>query len=219
MTKRKKVADRRLFGIDVSHYQSPIDWGRAKNAGVVFAILKASEGSSYKDPDFKAWWPQVKASGIIRGSYHFFRPNAPVERQISNFLSAQDSLESGDLPPVLDLEVPDSWRNISLKRRIAMVRQWLDAVEASVGVKPIIYLSPSFASDVLGSDSFMRDYLLWIANYGVRKPKVPVPWSPDKSWTFWQYSEKGKVPGTSGTAVDLDYFAGDLAALRAISKR
>lgn len=218
-SKNRKLADTRLFGIDVSHYQAPIDWKRVSNAGVVFAILKASEGSSYKDPDFKAWWPAVKANGMTRGAYHFFRPNAPVERQISNFLTAQGNLESGDLPPVLDLEVPDSWRNISLKRRIAIVRQWLDAVEAAMGIKPIIYLSPSFASDVLGSDPFMRDYLLWVANYGVRKPRVPAPWSPDKSWTFWQFSEKGKVPGTSGLAVDLDYFAGNLDNLKAITKR
>lgn len=218
--KKRKVADARLFGIDVSHYQSPIDWAKAKNAGgVSFAILKATEASSYKDRDFQAWWPKVKANGIVRGAYHFFRPYAPVNRQISNFLSSVPSLESGDLPPILDLEVPENWRNISLKQRIAIVRQWLDAIEDKLGIKPIIYMSPSFATDILGGDKFMADYLLWLAHYGVSKPRVPVPWAPNKTWTLWQYSEKGRVSGVSGTAVDLDLFAGSLDDLKAITKR
>lgn len=217
MKKRKqKLADSRLFGIDVSHYQSPIDWQRVKNAVVVFSILKATEASSYKDKNFPAWWPQVKAAKIVRGAYHFYRPYAPVERQTANFLSAVPKLEPGDLPPVLDLEVPENWRNISLKKRIAGVRQWLDTVENELGIKPIIYLSPSFPGEVLGSDPFLKQYLLWIANYGVSKPRVPAPWAPDKSWTIWQYSESGKVPGSSGTAVDLNWFNGNAQDLSAI---
>lgn len=209
MKKQKAtLADSRLFGIDVSHYQSPIDWKKTSEAGVVFAILKATEASSFKDKNFKAWWPAVKSNGIVRGAYHFFRPYAPIERQISNFLGSLPKLDAGDLPSVLDLEVPENWRNISLKKRIAMVRQWLDAVEEAQGIKPIIYLSSSFPGDVLGNDPFMRDYILWLAHYKVAKPKVPAPWSPNKTWTFWQYSESGKVPGTSGSAVDLNWFNG-----------
>jgi lysozyme len=218
LKKRKsKLADSRLFGIDVSHYQSPInDWKRVADAGVVFAILKATEASSYKDKNFPGWWPQVKAASIVRGAYHFYRPYSPVDRQVSNFLGAVPKLEPGDLPPVLDLEVPENWRNISLKKRIAGVRQWLDSVEDKLGVKPILYLSSSFPADVLGSDPFMKDYLLWLAHYRVSKPRVPAPWAPEKMWTIWQYSESGKIPGVSGSAVDLNWFNGNAQALSAI---
>lgn len=217
MTKKRKAADTRLFGIDVSHYQAPIDWQRVSNAGVVFAILKASEASSYKDKNFAAWWPAVKANGIIRGAYHFFRPYAPVDRQIANFLGSLPKLDAGDLPSVLDLEVPENWRNISLKSRIAMIRRWLDAVEDAQGIKPIIYLSSSFPGDVLANDPFLRDYILWLAHYTkAAKPKVPKPWAPDKTWTIWQYSETGKLAGTSGSAVDLNWFNGNAKDLSSI---
>ena len=153
-----------MFGIDVSHHQDVIDWDKVAGTGVVFAFLKATEASTLVDRQFSFNWKETKKNGIVRGSYHFFRPRSPVEKQISNFLAVQGKLEVGDLPPVLDLEVPDSWRSLSLKKRIAIVRQWLDAVETALGIRPIIYLSSSFLADVLGRDPFLKDYLLWVAN-------------------------------------------------------
>lgn len=215
MKKRKsKKADSRLFGIDVSHHQSVIDWGKVAGAGVVFSFLKATEASTFVDRRFAYNWRETKKQGVLRGSYHFFRPHAPVERQISNFLNTQGKLESGDLPPVLDLEVPESWRSLSLKKRIAIVRQWLDAVEAALGIKPIIYLSSSFPADVLGSDPFLKNYLLWVANYKVSRPRVPAPWT---NWNFWQFSETGRVTGVPTGAVDLNFFQGSRSDLMKIT--
>lgn len=215
MKRRKtKIADSRLFGIDVSHHQDVIDWDKVAGTGVVFAFLKATEASTLVDRQFSFNWKETKKNGIVRGSYHFFRPRSPVEKQISNFLAVQGKLEVGDLPPVLDLEVPDSWRSLSLKKRIAIVRQWLDAVETALGIRPIIYLSSSFPADVLGSDPFLKDYLLWVANYKVSKPKVPAPWI---NWNFWQYSETGRVTGVPTGAVDLNYFQGSRSDLMKIT--
>jgi lysozyme len=39
---------------------------------------------------------------------------------------------------------------------------------------------------------------------------VPPPWT---RWTFWQFTEDGRVDGIDG-AVDLDVFAGPLDELR-----
>ncbi len=206
LKKRKSnKADSRLFGIDVSHHQNEVQWDKCAAAGVVFAFLKATEASTFVDRRFAYNWSETKKNGIVRGSYHFFRPRSVVENQVSNFLAVQGRLEAGDLPPVLDLEVPESWRSLSLKKRIAIVRQWLDAVEAALDIKPIIYLSSSFAGDVLGNDAFLKNYLLWVANYQVSKPRVPAPWS---KWDFWQYSETGKVTGVPTGSVDLNWFQG-----------
>ena len=51
-----------------------------------------------------------------------------------------------------------------------------------------------------------------IAHYETRAPLVPKPWT---NWDFWQYTEHGKVPGIAAGAVDLDYFNGTEAELRA----
>lgn len=214
MSKKKKAANTRLFGIDVAHHEGVINWQRVAAAGVKFAFLKASEASTFKDRRFAYNRSGTKSNTIPAGGYHFFRPHSPVSRQISNFTSMIGSMQEGELPPVLDLEVPESWRSLSLRQRLNIVRTWLDGVENALNVKPIIYLSSSFAGDVLGSDKFLANYILWCAHYTkANNPRVPEPWKSGPGWTFWQFSETGRVDGISDDLVDLNWFAGDSAAL------
>lgn len=201
-----------IFGIDVSRHQGDIDWARVRNAGVKFVFIKASEGVSWVDPKFAVNWSEAKKHGIIRGAYHFFRPRADVGRQIDNLVNIVGKLETGDLPPVLDIEVPDSWQRFSRQKRLEMILQWLDGVEKGLGVRPIIYLSPSFADNTLGNPAELAGYDLWIAHYTSKiSPRVPAPW---RDWTFWQYSETGKVDGISSEGVDLDRYTGSLRSLK-----
>lgn len=209
MSKKKKAAETRLFGIDVAHHEGVIDWHRCKNAGVLYAFLKATEASTFRDKRYKFNRAQCAANGIPSGGYHFFRPRAPVSRQITNLVSMVGSMQDGELPPVLDLEVPESWRSLSLRQRLNIVRAWLDGVEDALNVKPIIYLSSSFAGDVLGSDKFLANYILWVAHYTrAANPRVPEPWKSGPGWTFWQYSETGRVDGITDDLVDLNRFNG-----------
>lgn len=214
MTKRKKAAPARLFGIDVAHHEGIIDWKRVAAAGVKYAFLKASEASTFKDKRYKSNRAGCAANDIPSGGYHFFRPHAPVSNQVKNFVSMVGAMQEGELPPVLDLEVPESWRNLSLKQRLNITRAWLNGVENALGVKPIIYLSSSFAGDVLGSDKFLANYVLWLAHYTkAANPRVPEPWKSSSSWTFWQYSETGRVDGIKDDLVDLNRFNGNGEAL------
>ncbi len=70
-----------------------VDWRKAADAGVVFAFLKATEASTFVDRRFAFNWSETKKNGIVRGSYHFFRPRSSVESQISNFLGVQGKLD------------------------------------------------------------------------------------------------------------------------------
>ena len=38
-----------VFGVDVSHYQGDIDWKKLESQGVMFAFIKATEGSGHVD--------------------------------------------------------------------------------------------------------------------------------------------------------------------------
>ena len=51
---------------------------------------------------------------------------------------------------------------------------------------------------------------LWIANYGVSKPYVPADNWGGQSWTIWQFSASGEVPGVNDgePPVDLNIFNG-----------
>lgn len=189
-------------GIDVSHYQGTIDWGLVAKAGIAFAFIKATDGASKVDPQFQANWSGAKAAGLLCGAYHFYEPGADPHQQAESFLSVVQT-GPGDLPPVLDVEMQGDASEI-----ISGLQVWLDAVEQATGRVPILYTNPSFWAK-LGASGFGR-FPLWIAEYGVTAPKVPAGWS---SWTFWQYSQSGSVPGIQGS-VDLDLFQGTLQDLQ-----
>lgn len=192
-------------GIDVSDHQGTVDWNAVRQAGQIFAFVKATDGITWTDPEFATNWSGAKAAGLLRGAYHFYETNDDPADQANNFLSAVQ-LEPGDLPPVVDIETTKSGQ--SAAQIVKDLQTWLDLVEQATGRVPIIYTNPSYW-DSLGTSAFGR-YPLWVAEYGVSSPKLPSGWT---SWTFWQFSESGTVAGISGS-VDLDVFSGSLAELQ-----
>lgn len=204
-------AARPIKGIDVSHYQGVIDWKKVKESGFEFAFLKATEGGDWVDDTFASNRKAARAAGVAVGYYHFFRPETSVDLQVANFVRTVGQLESDSLKPVLDIEDPRIWKKYSVKQRVAMVLDWCQKVRNALGVNPMLYGSPSFFNEILENAPELAAYDLWIANYNVTEPIVPKPWS---KWIFWQYSEKGSVPGINGD-VDLNWFSGnDLAQPR-----
>ena len=53
-----------VHGVDVSRYQGSVDWNTARNAGISFAFIKATEGGDHSDPAFPTYWAQTRAAGI-----------------------------------------------------------------------------------------------------------------------------------------------------------
>jgi len=195
-------------GMDVSHYDGTIDWATAKSSGIAFAIAKATESTSYVDPTFAANWSQMKAHGVVRAAYHFFRANADPTAQATHFVQTVGALEAGDLPLVLDLETMDGQSGATVA---ANALTFLAKVTQLSGKKAIVYTSPGFIAGLSGTSGF-ANYTLWVANWGVSCPNVPSPWN---GWAFWQHADNGTVSGVPASAVDLDYFNGTLAELQA----
>jgi lysozyme len=193
-------------GIDVSVYQGRVDWAQVRAAGIGFAFARVSDGTGYPDTEFATNWPGMKAAGVVRGAYQFFRPEEDPMAQANLFasmLASAGGLAAGDLPPVMDLEVTDTTPDATIQ---AHMQTWFSAMQAATGLRPILYVSPSFAPHA--GDAF-TDYPLWVANWDVTCPTVPAGWS---TWTFWQKSDMGMVSGIPN-AVDLDEFNGTLAQL------
>jgi Glycosyl hydrolases family 25 len=67
-----------------------------------FAFIKASQ-ADFTDLLFDSHWTGAKMAGILRGAYHFLDPKADGTIQAETYLR-KVKFESGDLPPVLDLE-------------------------------------------------------------------------------------------------------------------
>ncbi len=200
-TIRKK--DYSVHGIDVSHYQKKIDWDKVASQDIQFAFIKATEGETYKDSFFCENWVKMKAAGIKRGAYHFFRPTLSAEMQAANFIEMAE-LGDGDFAPVLDLEVTD---NVSPEVLRAQVDRWLHIVENHFKIKPIIYTYQNFFNDHLAGH--YEGYPIWIARYtSWRKPRL----YSNQNWHFWQYGNRGRLQGIEGP-VDFNVFQGSVEEL------
>ncbi|MBO9999940.1 MAG: peptidoglycan-binding protein [Cyanobacteria bacterium SID2] len=185
-------------GIDVSDYQGSVNWIAVANSGISFAVTKATEGATFVADSFSRNWSGIKAAGLVRGAYHFFRPRSNALAQADRFLDIV-KLETGDLPPVLDIETDDGVDAASLAARM---QTWLDRVEQVTQRRPIIYTYPGFW-ERLGNWQQFSDYPLWIAHYTTASsPWVPGGW---RTWTLWQYTDTGSVNGVPG-GVDVNGF-------------
>jgi GH25 family lysozyme M1 (1,4-beta-N-acetylmuramidase)/LysM repeat protein len=204
-------------GIDVSYWDAGIDWPKVRATGQRYVFVKATEAIKYKDPTFDDNWFGAKSAGLLRGAYHFFRCNADAKKQADFFIDYVKSFNDlGELPPVLDLETHDGQRRDKI---VPAAKTWLDRVEAAFGKKPIIYSGQYFLQDYLseaggGPPSWAKDYVLWLAQYPNQyilgmQPFLPRGWF---KWTFWQYSEKGRINGINAD-VDLNHFNGTLEEL------
>ena len=204
-------------GIDVSYWNAGIDWPKVRATGQRFVFVKASEADYYRDSTFDDNWLGAKSAGLLRGAYHFFRCNVDAKRQADSFINYVKSFnDDGELPPVLDLETNDGQKK---EKIILAVKTWIDRVETAFGRKPIIYSGQYFLQDFLseaggGPPAWSKDYSLWLAQYPNNyiegsQPYLPRGWF---KWTFWQYSEKGRVNGINAN-VDLNVFNGALEEL------
>ncbi len=193
-------------GIDLSHYQSDVDWTKAKASGVAFAYFKATEGNTYVDKSYAPHSSGATKAGVLYGGYHFYRPNDDPITQAKHFLSVVTETD-GNLAPVLDLEIAPN--ETEKPDYVSNVLRWLKHVETQTGCKPIVYASPSFWRAHLGHE--LASYGFWIAEYNA-KPKPPKSAPP---WLFWQYSQKGHVAGIKGM-VDLDVAASPDALLNSV---
>ena len=198
-----------IHGIDVSKYQQAISWEdvqamKVKNIQLGFAFIKATQGIGNIDRQFKRNWKRAKKSGITRGAYHFFLANKDGRMQAETFIDEVE-LETGDLPPVLDVEQLYGCTYDKLKKEI---RTWLDVVENYYHVKPIIYTNVDFYNRCLGSE--FDEYPLWVAHYyESNQPRI------NRGWTFWQHNDEGRVNGII-SKVDFNVFSGDSLEFRNI---
>lgn len=199
------------YGIDISHHNAgDIVWDslyvltdkRGKTIRdhhlakdirpVSFVFIKATEGVSMVDKDFKRNWQDAGRSGLRRGAYHFFRSSKDGEAQARLFIKTVGDLRFKDLPPVLDIETIH--RGGSMKKLNEEALKWLETIEGHYGKKPIVYTGSSFARDWL-SKRITDNYPVWIAHCEKDRPDFD-------GWTFWQFTDKAVVKGVPGP-VDL----------------
>jgi GH25 family lysozyme M1 (1,4-beta-N-acetylmuramidase) len=202
----------RLEGIDVSKWQASIDFNQVRNSGRSFVIARASYGG-LTDEWYTTNKANARAAGLAFGAYHFAYPNLnPTDtlaiEEADTFVN-QMGIVHGMLIPALDLENCNS--SLGTSGMIHWVQVWLDRVYTRTGARAMIYTSPNFWATCMGDSRWFADNgypILWVAHWtSASAPTVPAQNWGGRSWTFWQYTSGGSVPGVSGN-VDLDRFNG-----------
>ena len=173
----------RTRGIDVSKYQGNINWTKvAKDSTIRFVYVKATEGTSIKDPYYSANIKGARKAGLLVGSYHLYSSKTTAYQQMGNIRSVVKKKEQ-DLVPVLDIEGHHSGR-LNMER----VDKLLELMEKEYGVKPIIYTSERVYKTHFANKKYSK-YHIFIANYRGY---------PKTRFTLWQYTETGHCSGIKG---------------------
>ncbi len=178
-----------IQGIDVSHWQGPIDWNSVKAAGIQFAFVKISDGFGDYDETFPTNLNAAIAAGIPIGPYHFAYPQTGTSNPLDAANEAnyfvdwiQPYYQSTGvlLRPVLDLETTSGQATVAAEK--VFLSKWVSnfaaVVQSRLGVAPIIYTSGTFAKNYLdgtpppvsidGTQGYDIDqYPLWFAKQTV----------------------------------------------------
>ena len=215
MSAAAPAARAQVFGLDVSSYQGSVNWGAVRSSGKIFGFAKATEGNYYTDAYIRANLSGMKANGMYRGAYHFARPSIDPTVQADFFCNTVANANGGNfhgvLQLVLDLEVSDG---LSPSQVWSWTQTFIARVKARTGRPGIIYTGFYFWRDNVGNPNNNLNCPLWLAAYVSNpNPYVPRAWS---TWTFWQYTDTGRVPGISGN-VDLDEANGGTSLLNALT--
>ncbi|HWB59792.1 MAG TPA: GH25 family lysozyme [Chthoniobacteraceae bacterium] len=186
-------------GIDVSHHQGEIQWDKVAASGIRFAYIKATEGTTYDDLNFKANWDAAATAHVARGAYHFYVLGAPGKEQAAHFM-AKVPVDPGTLPPAIDIELSGANTGVdSIPQFQRELEEFTSAIAAHYGRQPVVYTSRGFRNRYLQSvalDSW------WITDTFFTPPKFK-----EQPWQFWQYSGHARVAGIAGF-VDADVFTG-----------
>lgn len=196
-----------LLGCDVAFYEANpngrIDFVKMKSAGMKFVIIRSGQ-NLWKDPKFDVNWLDAKNAGIPRGSYFFYDSRVSPESQAKLWKDIVGN-DLGELPLFADYE--ESYKGNYAGGQNFKI--FLEEVKRLIPNKEIIlYTAFWYWKDnvSISLHDYFSQYKLWIANYGVSKPSIPLPFT---DWEFWQYSEDGDGSkyGCDG-GLDMNYFNG-----------
>jgi lysozyme len=183
-------------GVDVSHHQGAIDWGRVRRDRIDFAYLKATEGSTFTDPQFVANARGARRAGLRVGGYHYFSLCSPGEPQAAHFSDVLASAPARTMPPAIDLELGDCEDPPPRTDLLREVRTFIEAVEQRTRQRVVVYAYPDLEARYRIAEAL--DRRLWVRRIGSTPPKG--------EWWLWQRDDHASIDGITGPA-DLNVLA------------
>ncbi len=221
----------RPLGTDVSGYQTSINWTTVKNAGVVFAWSKATEGTGFTSSYYSGQVTGAVGAGIYIGAYHYARPS--LNPNITGASSADSEAayfwgvagpnikaNGTNLVPMLDWEdVYVTNTTLNATSLTAWANEWCLAVSnyargnGVYDLRPVVYTGTWFSHSSTyngGLTTGITNWPDWISSYPTGpnpqtgSPNVGngSPYYPWTYWYIWQYAD------TNWSGGDADVFNG-----------
>lgn len=186
-------------GLDLSAHNGDIDFERISGDSIDFVMLKATEGTTFKDSRFHSNYLKARRAGIKAvGAYHFFRFDTDGEMQAINFLNSLQG-KTLDLPAVIDLEEWSNPQNIATEDVVKRLRAMIECLQRN-GHNVMFYTNKD------GYDRFLHgrfdEFPLWICSF-----TDPPLGDDNDNWALWQYSHRGWTEACN-SEVDLSTFNG-----------
>lgn len=194
--------DNVTFGIDVSKYQSGLDWNKIKKSGVSFVIIRigyrgyGAAGNLVKDPMFEEHFTNARNAGLKVGVYFF--------TQAVNEAEAQEEAEGCnwalngrmlDYPIFYDTEASTApggtgrADGLGVEDRTKCAIAFCERVK-ELGYKPGVYASTTWYRKRVNYNTLRSRYTIWNAHYGVSSSPI--------GCDLWQGTEKARINGYSG---------------------
>ncbi|RWS13722.1 hypothetical protein B4U79_17958 [Dinothrombium tinctorium] len=222
-----------LEGIDVSKWQGNINWPQVAKSGIKFAFVKATEGVTYTDPKMRenflrATSANLYVKSLIKkvGVYHFARPdrNAAAREANAFYTKTKHLVTKTTLLSALDIESNPKGKqcyNLNKKQMSSWIKTFIETYKNLTGSNLIIYTNTNFwntcvgksLSNVCQKNGNRHTCPLWLARYNRQAGQIPKAAQMWSTWTFWQYTDKGRVNGIRGS-VDRNKFKGSEADLK-----
>lgn len=192
-------------GVDVSKWQGYIDWEKVKADGYDFAFIRlgyrgyGEAGNLSIDETFHQNMQNARKHGLDVGVYFFSQAINEAEA-LEEAQFVLDALEGYklQLPIVYDPELisDDEARtdNVTGEQFTKNTIAFCEAVQ-NAGFEPMVYSNMIWEAELFDMTQ-LQDYPFWYADYEA------IPQTP-YNFTYWQYSESGKVNGIEGN-VDLN---------------
>lgn len=193
------------IGIDVSKFQSSINWQKVKNAGINFVIIRCGyrgygSGVLVQDPMFASHITGAKAAGLRVGIYFFSQAVSKAEAVEEASMAVKLARQYGiNMPIAIDSEYANGGAGradgLSKSARTDITIAFCNTV-ANAGYKPMVYASKSWFSDHLDVSRFPSSYRIWVAHYAKTCGYTG-------RYDIWQNTSKGSVDGVKGN-VDMN---------------
>lgn len=160
----------RSYGVDVSSYQSSSLISVAK-AGAQFAIVKVSEGTTYRNPKGASQIKSALANNMLPMAYHFATFGANSLQSGNEGKYAASSAKAMGLPAgsyiACDWETGDgNIVNGSKNANTTAILAFMDQVKAA-GYQPLLYSGAYLLNNNVNTQTVLAKYpnALWVASY------------------------------------------------------